>query len=215
MRGCGRFILHFRQAPSRSYLYVAESSDSVVGNLHASIRSRSFHTPPAPLKRISTPHFQSTYRLSSRLLSTSDTQEGTSKAKQVDPPLLQTNSNGKAKAKVELRPGPVKPASKSTTIPSAGQGSPDVAIHDEVTSGTTSAKSHHVKPPPSTAHAQLSKVATADEAETGVVETAKRDMEDATRHGIFEPPPPGVGIVRRFMHQACQLFVRIRNCRHL
>jgi len=31
-------------------------------------------------------------------------------------------------------------------------------------------------------------------------------MEDATRHGIFAPPPPGVGIVRRFMHQAWQLF---------
>jgi len=195
-----------RQTPSRSYLFVAESNDYVVGNLHASIRSRSFHAPPAPLKRISTLHLQSSYRLSSRLLSTSNTQERTSKAKQVDAPLLQTNSNGKAKAKVELRPGPIKPASKSTTIPSAGKGGPDGAIHDEIASGTTSAKPHPVKPPPSTAHDQLSKVVTADEAETGVVETTKRDMEDATRHGIFAPPPPGVGIVRRFMHQAWQLF---------
>lgn len=173
-----------------------------------SIRSHSFHTPPAPLKRISTLHSQSIYHLSSRLLSTTNTQEGPSKRSEVDPLPLPTSSNGKAKAKVELRPGPVKPASKSSTNSTAGQGGVDSIVHTDGTS-TTSTKPHPTKPPPSTAHDQVSKAVPIDEAEAGVVETAKRDVEDATRHGILAPPPPDVGVVRRFMHQAWQLFVRI------
>ncbi|KLO19529.1 hypothetical protein SCHPADRAFT_935321 [Schizopora paradoxa] len=194
-----------RQTNPVTYFDNAESNYPAVGRLQASIRSRSFHAPTAPLKRISTIHSQSIYQLSSRLLSTTNTQEGPSKRSDVDPIPLQTGTNGKAKAKVELRPGPVKPTSKPSTNATSSQGGADSTLATEGTSAS-STKPHPSEPPPSNAPEEISKTVPIEEAEAGVVETAKRDVEDATRHGILTPPPPGVGMVRRVMHQVWQLF---------
>jgi len=195
-----------RQSQSRRYLDIAESSGSAVGILHLSFPSRSFHTPPVSPKRLSTIHSHSIYRLSARLLSASNSQEATSKAVQVDVPPLQPNSNGKNKAKVELRPGPVKPVPKSTTNLTPSKGASDDSTHVNAASNASSTKPHPTKPPPSATNDEVLKAVPADEGEASMVETVKRDVEDATRHGILAPPPPDAGIVRRFMHQAWQLF---------
>lgn len=120
---------------SRACFYLAESNYPTVGSLHASIRSCSFSTPPAPLrlKHISTLHSQSIYHLSSHLLYT----KVPSKRSEAYPLPLQMGLNGKVKAKVELHPGPVKPASKSSTNSTSSQGGTDSTVHADGPSTTS------------------------------------------------------------------------------
>ncbi|PCH43839.1 hypothetical protein WOLCODRAFT_138619 [Wolfiporia cocos MD-104 SS10] len=80
------------------------------------------------------------------------------------------------KHKVELRPGPVKPP-KPTPAPGV--------------------------PPPAPAPASTSASPAKSE---GLVDATKKDLEDASQHGILAPPPPDASWAGRLWHQAKELF---------
>ena len=89
------------------------------------------------------------------------------------------------KAKVELRPGPIKPP----IVPSSSQPS-------------KTKKSLTTNPSPQP-HSTSSTVKPSNI----VAETMKEDMKQAYIHGVLARPPPGAGKVATLWHQAKQLFV--------
>ncbi|KAI0829811.1 hypothetical protein BC628DRAFT_1314151 [Trametes gibbosa] len=95
------------------------------------------------------------------------------------------------KHKVELRPGPVKPP-KSPSDPAS------------VLLGTTAASEHApstLKSPSeaSTHSASLPHTHT-------VIEVAKEDYQEASKHGILTPPPANASWAGKLFHQAKELF---------
>jgi hypothetical protein len=89
------------------------------------------------------------------------------------------------KAKVELRPGPVKPP----IAPSSSQSSKSKKISTTNTSPQPHLTSSTAKP------------------SNIVAETMKEDMKQAYIHGVLARPPPGAGKVATLWHQAKELFV--------
>ncbi|KAI0661244.1 hypothetical protein C8Q70DRAFT_1130735 [Cubamyces menziesii] len=94
------------------------------------------------------------------------------------------------KHKVELRPGPVKPpkASSETAPTSASSSSSE---HTPATPPSTSASTGH-----STHHGPVHTV----------IEVAKEDYQEASKHGILAPPPENASWAGRLFHQAKELF---------
>lgn len=100
-------------------------------------------------------------------------------------PLLPTSR----KPKVELRPGPIKPAAKTSTrselnTPSVSSKLPTSSTQQSTTSST---------PAPSTS--------------SSILETTRQDLIHAHTHGIIPPPPPDAGRVQRMWHQLKEIFV--------
>ena len=94
------------------------------------------------------------------------------------------------KQKVELRPGPVKPSSQNrATIPEAV--APNPADSEKATRGV-----NDLVPKP------------------GLIETTKSDYSEASRHGVFAPPPPDASKIGRLWHQAKEYFVRSLRAYH-
>lgn len=83
------------------------------------------------------------------------------------------------KPKLDLRPAPIKP--KPSTTPHALP------------------KEFAAAPPPLPARPSLG----------AAKEEAKHALEDAEAHGILAPPPPGATWLRRTLHQAIQIAVRV------
>jgi LETM1 and EF-hand domain-containing protein 1 len=87
------------------------------------------------------------------------------------------------KQKVELRPAPVKtsPINQTTTSTVAAPSPADVEKDANGVGGPAS--------------------------EPGIVETAKIDYSEASRHGILAPPPADASKIGRLWHQAKEYFV--------
>jgi len=132
------------------------------------------------LYRRRTTHSQ-TFLLPSRSFSTPPTT--TSEPK--DAPSPHTIHPAPHKAKVELRPGPIK----QPIAPSSSQSSKSKKIP------TTNPSP---QPHPTSSIAKPSNI---------IAETMKEDMKQAYIHGILARPPPGAGKVATLWHQAKELFV--------
>lgn len=87
------------------------------------------------------------------------------------------------KQKIELRPGPLKASPTSQTASSTVVTSTpaDTEKDEKSVSGPVS--------------------------EPGIVETAKVDYSEASRHGILAPPPADASKIGRLWHQAKEYFV--------
>ncbi|KAI0331040.1 hypothetical protein GY45DRAFT_1361124 [Cubamyces sp. BRFM 1775] len=106
-----------------------------------------------------------------------------------EPPQVVPGTSAR-KHKVELRPGPVKPPkTASETIPASASSSS--SEHTPATSPSTSASSAH-----STHHGPVHTV----------IEVAKEDYQEASKHGILAPPPENASWAGRLFHQAKELF---------
>ncbi|KAL7281191.1 hypothetical protein ACG7TL_004499 [Trametes sanguinea] len=131
------------------------------------------------------------YPSDSRFLSTNPPPIVESSSKEV--PHVVPNSSTR-KAKVELRPGPVKPpkatsdATPASALPSSSSSSPE----------QSSATSH---PSAGSSHSGGS----ANPVHT-VIEVAKEDYQEASKHGILAPPPPNASWAGKLFHQAKELF---------
>ncbi|KZT04608.1 uncharacterized protein LAESUDRAFT_288185 [Laetiporus sulphureus 93-53] len=84
------------------------------------------------------------------------------------------------KHKVELRPGPVKPAKLTPQPPTSPK--PSTASSPNVASEPSSSKKE------------------------SIVEATKHDLVDASQHGILAPPPAGASWAGSLWHQAKELF---------
>ena len=102
-----------------------------------------------------------------------------------DAPSSQTIPAAPHKAKVELRPGPIKPP----ITPSSSQSSKTRKIPTTIPSP---------QPHPTSSTAKPSNT---------VAENKKEDLKQAYIHGVLARPPPGAGRVATFWHQAKELFV--------
>ena len=91
------------------------------------------------------------------------------------------------KQKIELRPGPAKAPSPSQTTTSTVTTS-----HPTDTENDAKNRSGPFPRP-------------------GIVETAKIDYSEASRHGILAPPPADASKIGRLWHQAKEYFVRCVN----
>lgn len=101
------------------------------------------------------------------------------------------------KPKVDLRPAPVKPPKTSFNTTADPKHASSVATDPTPKSSQT-----------------LSSSTSAVDAKHSVIDTAKEDYSDASKHGILTPPPEGASWPRRLFHQAKELFVRNPNlCR--
>lgn len=99
------------------------------------------------------------------------------------PDLSHLKSVPPRKQKIELRPGPVK------TPP------PSQAITSSVTNFSPADTAEDTKSVDSPIPG------------LGIVETAKVDYSEASRHGILAPPPPDASMIGRLWHQAKEYFV--------
>ncbi|KAH9858633.1 hypothetical protein C2E23DRAFT_799411 [Lenzites betulinus] len=95
------------------------------------------------------------------------------------------------KHKVELRPGPIKPPKSS-------------AESTAVSSGATSASERTPVTPQQPSESSASSGSTAH-AHT-VIEVAKEDYQEASKHGILTPPPANASWAGKLFHQAKELF---------
>ncbi|KAL0956080.1 hypothetical protein HGRIS_002249 [Hohenbuehelia grisea] len=86
------------------------------------------------------------------------------------------------KPKYELGPGPIKPKK-----PIVQQQSTTVSFQANSTPRST-------------------KTSGSQNANASVAETTRKDLEDAEKHGIMKPPPPGAGWFRQLAHKAIELF---------
>jgi len=103
--------------------------------------------------------------------------------KSTSPDLAPLPSVPPRKQKIELRPGPVKPSSANQTATSA------VAT-------------------PSPADAEKDVKNVGDPApQPGIVESARLDYGEASRHGILAPPPADASKIGKLWHQAKEYFV--------
>ena len=104
--------------------------------------------------------------------------------KDTRPDLPQLQSAPSRKQKIELRPGPVKapstnqPTASTVTIPGPAEVEKDA------------------------------KKASGPVPQPGLVESAKIDYGEASRHGILAPPPADASKIGKLWHQAKEYFVR-------
>jgi hypothetical protein len=110
------------------------------------------------------------------------------------PPPSKSTLSSCRKPKVELRPGPVK-----STDPN----------HDRPTPTPPTVKPHHRSSTSPRVSSTTSVPSSTSSHASSVIETTKRDFDDATKHGILAPPPPGASRFRQIFHQAKELIVRI------
>jgi LETM1 and EF-hand domain-containing protein 1, mitochondrial len=87
------------------------------------------------------------------------------------------------KQKIELRPGPLKatPPSQTATSTVANSSLTDAEKDTKTVNGAV--------------------------LEPGIVETAKIDYSEASKHGILAPPPADASKIGRLWHQAKEYFV--------
>lgn len=118
-----------------------------------------------------------------RFLTTPAT-DTTPKATSPDPPHLQPVPP--RKPKVELRPAPVKtlPPNQTTTSTAVTPGPPEAEKDGKSINDPFS--------------------------EPSIVETAKMDYNEASKHGILAPPPADASTIGRLWHQAKEYFVCLR-----
>ncbi|KAL1942708.1 hypothetical protein VTO73DRAFT_4948 [Trametes versicolor] len=133
------------------------------------------------------------YPFASRFVSTTPPPTTVSTSKEIPPTVP---GSAPRKHKVELRPGPVKPTKSSdsapaSTSPSASSAASAVSEHTPSTSQSTSEGSTSTT---SSTHAH------------GVIEVAKEDYEEASKHGILTPPPADASWAGKLFHQAKELF---------
>ncbi|KAI5116139.1 hypothetical protein M0805_006320 [Coniferiporia weirii] len=182
-------------------------------HLHADLKLSALYHSAGPLNlrcrggvRTSNPHRVASTFLSislyARTLST-DTSQSPSSTKADESPLPASNVGGKPKSKVDLRPGPVKPSTNTASSKPTSKSSPQPQSLQPETSSTS--KPHPTKPPPLSATSPKDDVLTETES-AGVIEIAKKDVDDAARHGILKPPPPDANFVMRLFHQGKELF---------
>ncbi|KAI9066620.1 hypothetical protein FKP32DRAFT_1589494 [Trametes sanguinea] len=102
-------------------------------------------------------------------------------------------SSSTRKPKVELRPGPVKP--------------PKATSDATPTSASPASSSSSLEEPPATSHPSTSS-SHSDSANPvhTVIEVAKEDYQEASKHGILAPPPPNASWAGKLFHQAKELF---------
>ncbi|KAI0356304.1 hypothetical protein OH77DRAFT_1495632 [Trametes cingulata] len=105
------------------------------------------------------------------------------------------------KHKVELRPGPVKPPKSSSESSPASASSAASSSASEPGSEHTSAATQ----PPSSSSETSSRPKLSDAAHK-VIEVAKEDYQEASKHGILAPPPANASWVGKLFHQAKELF---------
>jgi hypothetical protein len=125
--------------------------------------------------------YSRTFVLSVRSFSTPPT--ATSKSKDASSPHTITPSP--VKAKVELRPGPIKPP-----ITHSSPHSPK-------------AKKLPITSPPT----QLQSTSPTATPSNTMTETMKEDLKQAYIHGVLARPPPNAGKIATLWHQAKELFV--------
>ncbi|EPQ57366.1 hypothetical protein GLOTRDRAFT_137707 [Gloeophyllum trabeum ATCC 11539] len=92
------------------------------------------------------------------------------------------------KPKVDLKPAPVKPTKLTSTSP------PSTSL-----SGPTPADKAALSVKVAKDESQAA-LATAQAALKQAEEAKTRDIEEAIKHGILAPPPPGAGTIRRGIH---------------
>ncbi|KAI0644652.1 hypothetical protein C8Q79DRAFT_1104954 [Trametes meyenii] len=98
------------------------------------------------------------------------------------------------KPKVELRPGPVKPpkvSSETTPAPVSLAPSTSASEHAPATAHSSAEGSAHPHSTTPVSH---------------VIEVAKEDYQEASKHGILTPPPANASWAGRLFHQAKELF---------
>ncbi|KAI1796342.1 hypothetical protein LXA43DRAFT_1157234 [Ganoderma leucocontextum] len=133
------------------------------------------------------------YPRGSRFVSTTPPPPTDSVSKDV-PPLVSNASP--RKHKVELRPGPVK-LPKTPSEPSPSPNASERAATSSSVSESTSTSSGELAPPHNATPAQP---------KHSVIQTAKEDLYDATKHGILKPPPADASWIGRLWHQGKELF---------
>lgn len=100
------------------------------------------------------------------------------------------------KPKVDLRPGPVKPPKSSPDASPATQSAvPPNPAPESI-------------PSVSPSKADVSASSSSSAQKNSVIETAKEDLYDASKHGILAPPPENASWVGKLWHQGKELFVR-------
>ncbi|TBU22845.1 hypothetical protein BD311DRAFT_769649 [Dichomitus squalens] len=134
------------------------------------------------------------YSRGSRCVSTTPPPPTSSVAKDVPPP---APGAAPRKPKVDLRPGPVKPP-KAYPEPSASQKASESAA-TSLSSGSESIPTPPGGVPPLPS-------GTVTEIDHSVIQTAKEDYYDASKHGILKPPPEDASWVGKLYHQAKELF---------
>ncbi|KAI0633615.1 hypothetical protein C8Q77DRAFT_800731 [Trametes polyzona] len=97
------------------------------------------------------------------------------------------------KHKVELRPGPVKPPKPSSEQASASAPSSSTPTSEHAPAASQSAPDGSQQQP-SLLHPHT------------VVEVAKEDFQEASKHGILAPPPENASWAGKLLHQAKELF---------
>lgn len=138
------------------------------------LRTVTFTPPISPLRLYRKSIYQHPCFPHTRFLSTpSSTTSKSSK----DEPSAHTIPPPPHKAKVELRPGPIKPP---THVEKLKQ---------------TPTKNSSLQPTSPTARSE------------SIVETTREDFKQAYIHGVLARPPPDAGKIAKLWHQARQLFV--------
>jgi hypothetical protein len=124
------------------------------------------------------------------------------------PPVPICSTTSKQKPKIELRPGPVKPGTP-TSSSSTARPADKVAEVVSQQQPRTLTQQQKIRPltPPSLS-TELRKEEVLQETEkAGLIEMTKKDVQDAAAHGILKLPPPDASWVGRLIHQAKELFV--------
>ncbi|KAH7923939.1 hypothetical protein BV22DRAFT_1091891 [Leucogyrophana mollusca] len=173
----------------------------LLGNNAAVNRSRvaSRHAPTAVSRRVHPTNtlvllrvqragaHSSFVRLISTNPSSSPAAKSKSNASNVPPPHLPPR-----KPKIDLKPGPVKPVSNKPSP------SPQLLSRNSPRPSGTSPITLKLKLAPKPgSHAESSPSA---------IELAKQDIAHATALGVLAPPSKDAGLIKRFTHQAFQLF---------
>lgn len=126
--------------------------------------------------------------------------------------------SAKGKPKVDLRPGPVKAldgapskipsATHSNALVSSGSQAQAESLHSTKLPVLSTTSMSAVQKGGKEQLNPLTDATAKPEAQPSIMEVAKRDIDEAARHGILAPPPPDAGFARRLFHQAKELFVR-------
>lgn len=98
------------------------------------------------------------------------------------------------KAKVDIKPAPVKP----TVTPNGATSTSKPSRHMKV-DHAKSLPPKGVELPPADTVASVSV--------SGGLSVAKKDIDKAQEHGVMAPPPPGASWIKRMIHHARELFV--------
>ena len=135
------------------------------------------------------------YPRGSRFVSTAPQPPTGPASKDVPPPVPTASPR---KHKVELRPAPVKPPKPSSEAPPSPTASERAASSASV-SESSSTPPGELEPPHDAIPAHP---------DHSVIQTAKDDYYDASKHGILKPPPADASWAGRLLHQGKELFVR-------